>query len=369
MLHIRSFTFLLVFSLLANVLFAQKESKLQIQTGFSAIVVSYPQAKNQYFKQFNPGILLNGDARLSPWINLQLNAGIVPKAKYSFSSDSPTNGDVGMLMDINTGVKLKMNNNLFMNEGARFAPYLYAGLGVNSVGGRTGAYIPLGLGARIRLTSHLALNWESVYRQKMGSNSQPMSHSLGISFIIGKPVIDGTINNPHFLADNDKDGVPDLEDDCPFDAGTKESKGCPSNNGTVVTPPPPPPPPISILALAGADAEQLQSISNSIVFIPGTDELTQGAKSALDRLIGLLKKYPDNRLHIAVHSDNQGDPGQNKLLTIKQSFRIKSYLAVDKGVSSGRLVADGYGDTKPVADNKTESGRRQNRRVELNFIK
>lgn len=369
MLNKRSFTILLVFSCLANILFAQKqkENKLQLQTGFSAFVVSYAQNGN-YFKQFNPGILLNGDARLSPWLNWQLNAGIVPRAKYTSSSE-----DIGMLTDFNTGLKLKINNNLFMNEGARFAPYLYAGFGVNSVGAKTGVYAPLGLGARIRITPHLALNWESVYRQGFSANAnQPMSHSLGITFVIGKPAVLDPNNNPVFMADNDHDGVPDLKDDCPFDAGTKETNGCPSgitknpldNPETTNTPPP-----ISVFELAGADAEQLKSISNSIVFIPGTDELTQGAKSALDKLMGLLKKYPSNRLHIAVHTDNQGDASQNKLLSIKQAFRIKSYLAVDKGVSSNRLVADGYGDTKPVADNKSESGRRQNRRVELNFIK
>ena len=66
MLHIRIFTFLLISFLIANTAFAQntalaqKESKLQLQTGFSAFVVNYPK-DGKYFKQFNPGILLNGD--------------------------------------------------------------------------------------------------------------------------------------------------------------------------------------------------------------------------------------------------------------------------------------------------------------------
>jgi outer membrane protein OmpA-like peptidoglycan-associated protein len=360
MLHIRVFSFLLISTFIANNTFAQKESKLQLQTGFSAFVVNYPK-DGKYFKQFNPGILLNGDMRISRLINWQLNAGIVPKAKYSSSAE-----DVGMLMDFNTGIKLKMMEN------ARFSPYVYAGLGVNSIGGGTGAYTPLGLGARIRINPHLALSWESLYRQKFGGINQPMSHSIGITFVIGKPVTTDPNNHPLFMADSDKDGVPDLNDDCPFDKGMKDNKGCPSMVGPDANPnlnPEVTPPPISILTLAGADAEQLNSIGNAIVFIPGTDELTQGAKSALDKLLALLKKYPDNRLHIAVHTDNQGDATQNKLLTLKQSFRIKSYLAVEKGISPNRLSADGYGDTKPVADNKSESGRRQNRRVELNFIK
>jgi len=354
MLHIRSLSFFFVFILAANTAFAQKESKLQLQTGFSAFVVNYPK-DGKYFKQFNPGILLNGDARISRLVNWQLNAGIVPQARYSSSAE-----DVGMLMDFNTGIKFKMM------ESSRFSPYVYAGIGVNTIGGGTGAYTPLGLGARIRVSPHLSLTWESLYRQKFGGINQPMSHSVGVTFVIGKPVTIDPNNNPGFMKDGDQDGVADMNDDCPFDFGSKENHGCPGNQGMVdsafikKTPPP-----ISILKIAGADAEQLNSIANAIVFIPNTDELTQGAKSALDKLLALLKKYPDNRLHIGVHTDNQEDA---KMLTIKQAFRIKSYLAVEKGVSPNRLAADGYGDTKPITDNKSESGRRQNRRVELNFI-
>ena len=73
---------------------------------------------------------------------------------------------------------------------------------------------------------------------------------------------------------------------------------------------------------------------------------------------------PEYKLTIAGHTDNQGDPLKNLDLSDRRALSVKLYL-MKKGVDISRMTSIGYGDTKPVADNKTAAGRKQNRRVEF----
>ena len=76
---------------------------------------------------------------------------------------------------------------------------------------------------------------------------------------------------------------------------------------------------------------------------------------------------PTVRVEIQGHTDNQGDPNFNRLLSEKRAQSIKDYL-VKKGVPSDRMTVKGYGEDKPVADNKTETGRAKNRRIEFKVL-
>ncbi len=84
----------------------------------------------------------------------------------------------------------------------------------------------------------------------------------------------------------------------------------------------------------------------------------------LDQIVELLKLNTSLKLSIEGHTDNVGDAKSNKALSVA---RAKSVLtAITKaGIAQSRLSSIGYGQEKPVADNRTEEGRAKNRRVEL----
>ena len=87
----------------------------------------------------------------------------------------------------------------------------------------------------------------------------------------------------------------------------------------------------------------------------------------LDRITGIIKKYSMLKLQIAVHTDNRGSAKNNKELTEERARAIRDYLA-SQGVIEERLEASGYGESRPIADNNTESGRQRNKRVEFIVI-
>ena len=85
----------------------------------------------------------------------------------------------------------------------------------------------------------------------------------------------------------------------------------------------------------------------------------------LQAVADLLKQQPLLNLEIQGHTDNVGAPEANKKLSEARAAAVKTYLVSDLGVTPVRLTTAGFGDTRPVGDNKTEAGRAENRRVEL----
>ena len=98
---------------------------------------------------------------------------------------------------------------------------------------------------------------------------------------------------------------------------------------------------------------------------PGTQSV-----NTLNRLAEILQEVPSHRLRFAVHTDNiplrQGSKWPtNWELSTARAAKLARYLIVDKDVAGERLSIAGYGEYRPVADNSTAEGRRQNRRVEV----
>ncbi len=109
------------------------------------------------------------------------------------------------------------------------------------------------------------------------------------------------------------------------------------------------------------------SIPGNIVFDTKKATLKEGAGSevVLDQLKLFLDENPQvTKLRIEGHTDNVGQPGDNEKLSGERALTIKKWL-VDKGVAKERLIAVGFGEKKPVADNSKEEGRAQNRRTEF----
>lgn len=143
--------------------------------------------------------------------------------------------------------------------------------------------------------------------------------------------------------DKDGDGVFDFEDKCPETPGIKENKGCPEIK---------------------AEVKQLfKKALNGIQFETGKAKIKGKASFAiLDDVVKVMQENPAYKLNIGGHTDNVGKPDKNMQLSKERAASVRDYL-ISKGVEESRLASAGYGDTQPVADNKTAKGRAENRRV------
>jgi OOP family OmpA-OmpF porin len=93
-------------------------------------------------------------------------------------------------------------------------------------------------------------------------------------------------------------------------------------------------------------------------------DIKPDSQSIIDQIAKLLKTNPDLNLTVEGHTDNVGTPPYNKKLSDARARSVVAALAA-QGIEARRLKAVGYGQDKPIADNGTDSGRAQNRRVEL----
>lgn len=86
--------------------------------------------------------------------------------------------------------------------------------------------------------------------------------------------------------------------------------------------------------------------------------------ASLNELAAFMIANPAIKIRINGHTDNAGDPGLNKKLSLERAGSVRDFL-IDKGVNFENLRISGWGGTRPVASNATEEGRAKNRRVEL----
>ena len=101
-----------------------------------------------------------------------------------------------------------------------------------------------------------------------------------------------------------------------------------------------------------------------IHFDTGKATIQADSADTLNQVVALLQQNPDLKLRVEGHTDNQGSAASNQVLSEKRAQAVVAWL-VAHGVDAARLKAQGYGQTKPVADNSSDDGRAKNRRVEL----
>jgi outer membrane protein OmpA-like peptidoglycan-associated protein len=149
--------------------------------------------------------------------------------------------------------------------------------------------------------------------------------------------------------DSDGDGVCDGIDQCPnTPAGRKvDSKGCP----------------IPLAAPLFAPAQKTL-VLRDVNFDSDKATLTPASLAILDDVAVRAREYPDVRVEIGGHCDSTNTEAHNQKLSEARANTVFQYL-VAKGVAANRMVVKGYGESKPIADNKTKEGRAENRRVEL----
>ena len=151
--------------------------------------------------------------------------------------------------------------------------------------------------------------------------------------------------------DNDGDGIPDALDKCPNEPETfnnyKDDDGCPDE--------------------VPAAVKKFTGVIEGINFRTGSADILPGSYVLLDRAVKVLLEYPEVNLEISGHTDSRGKADYNRDLSQRRADSVKTYF-VQRGIASQRLQAIGYGLTRPIADNKTQSGRATNRRTEFRLI-
>ena len=144
--------------------------------------------------------------------------------------------------------------------------------------------------------------------------------------------------------DRDGDGVPDYQDRCPDRAGPASNKGCPE--------------------IPAPQRKILNEATKYINFDFNKATLKASSYPRLQQMVQILNDYPDYSLSIAGHTDSKGDDNYNLNLSYQRAASARTYM-LSKGIVATRIEARGYGETKPIADNKTASGQALNRRVDF----
>ena len=141
--------------------------------------------------------------------------------------------------------------------------------------------------------------------------------------------------------DSDADGVADTDDRCPQTESGRpvDSTGCAVFDGRLV----------------------------GLVFDSASAEFGASGRSILDELAAQLLLYPETRIAVMAHTDNSGSAQGNLELSKRRALAVANYLT-NRGVSSDRLQPEAYGESRPITDNATVTGRAFNRRIELRTL-
>ena len=153
------------------------------------------------------------------------------------------------------------------------------------------------------------------------------------------------------VRDKDADGIADDLDKCPEQPETKngfqDADGCPDEL------------PKAVAKFAG--------VIKGIEFDFGKATIRKGSNKLLDEAVKVLTEYKDLRVLITGFTDDVGERQANIDLSEARANSVKAYL-VSKGIEDGRIETHGAGPDNPIADNKTDKGRQQNRRIEFKLI-
>ena len=356
-------------------LFAQT-MKRDIAVGIQFGTIEYRgDLGSEFFKLdgVHPSIGINLSKYVTPSFDLmgKIRHGMIDRNVFSNS-----------LLDLNLTLKYKFNNGYLLKEESLFAPYLFIGIGdaisiYNNV--TTGIKeqplaefnLPMGVGFQFNLTDRVSIMLETHYNYVINDeidgvvagkwDDSFLYNSVGFSYNIASG------------ADSDGDGVKDKDDKCPNIAGSIESGGCPDSDGDGVIDIEDKCPNIAGIPGEGGcpkhytqNVEIMAKARKGLFFDTGSARIKEESYKVLDEVVKVLKNNPGYKLNIDGHTDNTGDSSTNMTLSQKRAEAARNYI-INKGIKPDRIKATGYGDTKPTADNGTEEGRTQNRRVEFNI--
>ena len=293
------------------------------------------------------------------------------------------------------------------NDAALFNPFLTVGVGGGYYSGEFAAYIPAGLGLQVNFNSQMYMFIQGQYKwsleeKNLGDN---LFYSIGLAQNIGREKVIAPPPPPpppvvEVPADRDGDGVLDVDDKCPDVKGLASLQGCPDRDGDGIADGDDKCPDVAGLARYqgcpipdtdgdGVNDEEDKCINEkgpasnfgcpvidvvivdkvnraakNIFFATGSAKLLAKSYTSLNSVVAILKDNPTYKVAIDGHTDDVGKDEMNQTLSDNRAASVKAYI-VSKGIEEGRLTSTGYGESKPIADNKTAAGKAKNRRVEM----
>jgi outer membrane protein OmpA-like peptidoglycan-associated protein len=152
-------------------------------------------------------------------------------------------------------------------------------------------------------------------------------------------------------ADKDQDTIFDPEDACPDQPGPRDLD--PKKNGCPVA---------RVEKGQIRILEQVKFKTNSDVILPESDRI-------LEAVAKILTENPEvKKIRVEGHTDNRGGRAFNKRLSDRRAASVVNWLVKRGGIDAGRMQSQGFGLERPIANNKTEEGRQENRRVEFHIV-
>ncbi|MCS6904315.1 MAG: OmpA family protein [Bacteroidia bacterium] len=107
---------------------------------------------------------------------------------------------------------------------------------------------------------------------------------------------------------------------------------------------------------------------NNLFFDSGLATLKPESYPEIKRIADLLNKYPKMKIEIAGHTDNTGPENLNIKISQQRANAVKQVLITRYAIAKERVLAQGYGESKPIDTNNTEEGKKRNRRVEFKIL-
>jgi outer membrane protein OmpA-like peptidoglycan-associated protein len=138
--------------------------------------------------------------------------------------------------------------------------------------------------------------------------------------------------------------------------------------GSPPAPPPPPPPPPEPPKRVEVTKDKIQ-INEKVQFEYDKSTILQESFSLLDEVSKVMNENPQlKKIRVEGHASADGADDYNMRLSDARAKAVMTYLVTKGKVDQKRLTAEGFGETKPIADNETEDGRIANRRVEFTIL-
>jgi outer membrane protein OmpA-like peptidoglycan-associated protein len=110
--------------------------------------------------------------------------------------------------------------------------------------------------------------------------------------------------------------------------------------------------------------KKIEYAAKNVYFNTGSTKLLSKSFAPLNEVVKIMNDNPSLKMKIDGHTDWVGTDEYNMTLSDGRAASVKAYL-VGQGISEDRLISEGFGETMPIADNKTATGRSKNRRVEM----
>jgi len=167
--------------------------------------------------------------------------------------------------------------------------------------------------------------------------------AFGPGGVFGGATLGVTVNfglGPEYGHDRDADGVDDVQDRCPDSPPGAEVDG------------------------RGCSVIRHQMVLDGIQFRLNSADIEPSSEQTLQRALASLRDNPHARVEVAGHTDDTGTVERNEVLSGDRARAVTSWL-VSHGIDAGRLVAKGYGATRPKVQNTGEVARAVNRRIEF----